>query len=180
MAYTNAVQVSVDDSSNITAPIYTIGANVVVSSTSAVSSNYINSTGSNLSDGDIIQIVDASTTTLITAGKDYYVVSADANKFKVSESFGGAAVAIVGGTPTFKQVNHYIDSAEIAVQGIILSNSGATVQTAVVLPSAMPDGFAGVSIDVAPSASVYLPISIKRLFSTGTGLNIACTAFFGN
>ena len=178
MAYQNAVQVAQDDSSNFTASFYTTGANVVTQSTSAVSSNYINSTGHGLVDNDVIQIIDASTTTGITKLTDYYVISSDANKFRLSESFGGSLIPISGGTPSFMQINHYVAAGVPNVQGILLCNDDASTQTALVLPTAMPDGFAGVAIDVAGKSSVYLPISIKRLFATGTGASISVTAFF--
>lgn len=180
MAYQNAVQVTIDDSTNFTASFYTTGANIVTQSTSAVSSNYINSTGHGLVDNDVIQIIDASTTTGITKLTDYYVVASDANKFKLATSFAGLPIAISGGTPSFMQINHYIVAGSPNVQGIVVSNTGVTTQSANVLPSAFPDAdnTYGIPIDVPAGASVYLPIAIKRVYQTGTGLDISVTAFF--
>lgn len=131
--------------------------------------NTITKTAHGYNDGDAVYVVDAGTTDLTTTGLKY-VVNKTTDTVKLSLTPGGTAIDIGGANttaPTLQITERY---KTLRVEGCISAVGAGDV---VVLPSGHLDTntttvAAGGAIKFTLAAGQFLPISVKKIFSTGT------------
>lgn len=86
------------------------------------------------SDGNVVNFVGASLPAGITAGTDYYIITATTNTFQISTTFGGGAVNITAvGSGSVERSNQIrmTDNATSSLTGVIVSfGAGYRIDTA--------------------------------------------------
>ena len=134
-----------------------------------LSTDVITKVAHGYNDGDAVYVTNAGTTNLSTTGLKY-VVNKTTDTIQLSSVPGGSAIDIGGANttaPTLKISERYLTSR---VEGCISVVGAGDV---VVLPSGHRDTntttvAAGGAIKFTLAAGQFLPISVKKVFSTGT------------
>lgn len=109
---------------------YRLGGTYSVPATLQDTGDTVTHTAHGLVNGDKVVFDTITTTTGLTVGVEYFVVSATANTFQVSTTAGGAAVALTtDGTAAYRKVLH--DSVETVLSVLTAAQSMAGDATSV-------------------------------------------------